>query len=255
MRRPRIPRTRIIAAATIAVFLHTTAALAYQRATLHASLMPEQLGHSTTIGFGFHINTPQHAVPPALTELHVTYPRGLGFGLSELGLATCTIQTLEFFGPNACSPNALMGTGTATAEVQIGPAILHEKAQLTIFRSETNSNTITMLINAEATTPVFADIILNATLLPDATLKTKIPLITPLPGVPDIAIIQLQAAVGPQHLHYHEYIHGHRINFKPRGIPLPDNCPYKGFKFTAQLTFQDGTHSTASTTVPCPKPG
>lgn len=249
---------RAIIIIIVGSYLNPAAAWASQKATLYATMTPEQLGHRTTIGFGLRIATPRHEVPPALTELQVIYPRDLGFGLSELGLQNCTTHILEYFGPNACPSNSLMGTGTAIAEVQIGPAILHEHAQLTIFHSETKSSYITMLINAETITPVFTDIILSAALLPDAAharLKAQIPLITPLPGAPDIAIIQLQVSVGPQHLNYHEYIHGHRVTYKPRGIPLPNQCPHKGFKFIARLTFQNNTQSTATTKVPCPDRG
>ncbi len=255
MRRPSVRRTAIIVATILAlVGANSATARGSQQVTVRAAMTPERLGHPTTLGFGFQITTPPHEVPPALTSLQVRYPPGLGFGLSELGLDTCTTQTLEYFGPNACPTNSLMGTGTAIAEIQIGPEIIHEKAQLTIFRTEASGSAsyISLLINAEGITPVFSDIILPTTLQPNGTLAIHIPLITPLPEVSPIAIVQLETTVGPKHLHYREPARGHIITYKPRGIPIPSTCPHHGFKFTAKLTFQNNTHSTAATSIPCP---
>ncbi len=238
----------------------TCSAPASQQVTLHASLTPEQLGRPTTIGFGFQISTPKNTVPPALTGVAVRYPVHLGISLSEIGIETCTLHTLEYVGPAACPSTSLMGTGTAIAEIQIGPEILREKAQISIFRSVTSTNHIALLINAETITPLYYQAVLPGTILPASSpyspyggqLTMQIPLFEPLPDTPDIAVVKFAATLGPLHLHYHEYVHGHLLTYQPRGIPLPNKCPRHGFPFSATLTFQDGTHSNATTTVPCP---
>ena len=71
-------------------------------------------------------------MPPPLTGVEISYPVGLGFALSELGLATCLPITLEMGGPEACPANSLMGYGTATAEIPVGPEIRSETARVTI---------------------------------------------------------------------------------------------------------------------------
>jgi hypothetical protein len=224
---------------------------------LDATFTPDRLGEETTIGFGFQIATPCHIVPPPLTNVEVSYPAGLGFALSELGLATCSTERLEARGPEGCPQNSLMGYGTALAEIPVGPEILHETAQVTILKTTEHNGYTALLVYAEAETPVNAQIIFPGLVLPatkpfSERLDMTIPLVPSLPEAPDVAVVQFHSTIGPLHLHYQEISHGHTVTFKPRGIPLPTKCPHGGFHFTAKLSFLNATHATANTTVPCP---
>lgn len=232
-------------------------ASAKQSVRLTATLTPELLGHETTVGFGFRIATPADHVPPPLTGVVVRYPIGLSLGLSELGLATCTARTLATAGPESCPANSVMGYGTALAEIPIGPTIYEETTQLTIVRAPNHNGGLALLIYANGQTPVSAHIVFGSVLLPAAPpfggrLDLSIPLVPSLPEAPDVAVVRLNATLGPKHLHYHERIHGRIINYEPKGIPLANTCPHSGFRFTAKFAFLDGSHAAASTTVPCP---
>jgi hypothetical protein len=258
MRRERGARRAIVLLAALTVFasLPRTAS-AGQTARLNATLTPERLGHDTTVGFGFRIRAPANHVPPPLTKVQLSYPLGLGFALSELGLATCSAETLETFGPQGCPANSRMGYGTALAEIPVGPSILHESAQVTIIRAINQSGYLALLICASSETPVSAQIVFPGLLLPapapfGGRLDMSIPLVPSLPEAPDVAVVQLRATLGPQGLTYHERIHGHIVNYQPRGIPLSTSCPHGGFRFSATFSFQDGTHALAHTAVPCP---
>jgi hypothetical protein len=258
VRRERAARKAValLAALTVCTSL-PGAASAGQTARLNATLTPERLGHNTTVGFGFVIQAAGNHVPPPLTSMKLSYPSGLGVALSELGLATCSAETLETFGPQSCPANSLMGYGTALAEIPVGPSILHESAQVTIVRTINQSGHIALLICASGETPVSAQIVFPGVLLPapapfGGRLDMTIPLVPSLPEAPDVAVVQLRATLGPQGLTYHEHIHGHVVNYQPRGIPLSTNCPREGFKFSATFSFQDGTHALTHTAVPCP---
>ena len=247
---------RLLVAALLSTAACATACAA-PTATLHATLTPEQLGQRTTIGFSFKIDTPTNQVPSPLTKLDISYPAGLAFALSELGLATCSTQALETFGIEGCPPNSLMGYGTALAEVPLGPSITSEAAKVTIFRASNRSGHLTLLIYVNAPTPVSGQFILPALLMPAETpyggrFDVNIPLITSLPGGYDVAVTQFRTTLGPLHLHYHEHKHGHTIKYQPKGIPLPNHCPHGGFQFAATFAFQDGSHTKAKTTVNCP---
>lgn len=232
-------------------------ASALQTVRLHATFTPEHLGHGTTVGFAFQITAPRHRVPSPLTGIEVSYPVDLGFALSELGLATCSAVALETFGPQGCPANSLMGYGTAQAEIQIGPSILRETAQVDAFRTTDHNEHLTLLIYAVGSTPVSAQIVFPAMILPapapfGGRLDMDIPLVPSLPQAPDVAVVQFRSTLGPLHLRYHEYVHGRLITYKPKGIPLPSHCPHGGFPFAAKFAFQDGSNTKTSTTVPCP---
>lgn len=233
----------------------TTSAL--QSVQLHATFTPERLGHGTTVGFAFKITTPGNRVPPPLTGIEVNYPVELGFALSELGLANCSATTLETFGPQGCPTNSLMGYGTALAEIAIGPLILRETVEVDAFRTNTHERHLALLIYAAGTTPVSAQIVFPAVVLPahppfGGRLDMHIPLVPSLPEAPDVAVVQFRSTLGPLHLHYNEHVHGRVISYEPKGIPLPNHCPRGGFRFLAEFRFMDDSHTLANTAVPCP---
>jgi hypothetical protein len=244
--------------ATIALSLSLPGtASALQSVRLHATFTPEQLGHGTTVGFAFQITAPSHQVPSPLTGIEVNYPVELGFALSELGLANCSAWALETFGPQGCPADSLMGYGTALAEIQIGPLILRETVQVDAFRTTNHDRHLALLIYAAGFTPVSAQIVFPAVVLPapapfGGRLDMDIPLVPSLPGAPDVAVVQFRSTLGPLHLSYNEHIHGRVVKYEPKGIPLPNHCPHGGFPFAARFAFQDGSHSTASTVVRCP---
>ena len=166
-------------------------------------------------------------------------------------------NTLENYGPEGCPANSLMGYGYALAEIPIGPTIVHQTARVTIVRTANAGRApgATHAVNAE--TPINEQVVFPGLILPatepfGGRLDMNIPLIPSLPGAPDAAVVQFHSTLGPLHLRYHEHIHGRTIEYEPKGIPLPNNCPHGGFRFSANFAFQDGTHSTAPATVSCP---
>jgi hypothetical protein len=228
--------------------------------SLQATLKPERLGQATTVGFGFQIAAPKGRIPPPLTAVDVSYPGDLGIALSELGLATCTPTTLEIFGPEGCPANALMGYGTATAEIQIGPEIERESANITLIRAPTQNGRLALLFYADAVSPVSAQLVFPGLLLPAGSarfggrININVPVIPSVPNAPDVAVVKLTSTLGPEHLTYYEHTHGHTLAYNPKGILLPNTCPRGGFPFTATFGFLDDTHAYAHTTVPCPRP-
>jgi hypothetical protein len=225
---------------------------------LHATLTPERLGQRTTIGFGFLIAAPPHQVPSPLTQVDVSYPHNLGVALSGLGLASCTQPTLVKYGPEGCSAESRMGYGTALAEIPVGPEILTETAQITVVRAPINAGHIALLFYANADTPILAQLVFPGLLLPapnpyGGRINVQVPLVPSLPGAPPVAVVQLHATIGPEHITYYEHLHGKIVPYQPNGILLPNSCPHGGFQFAATFGFLDGTHAKARTAVSCPR--
>jgi hypothetical protein len=225
---------------------------------LAAAFSPERLGAGTTIRFGLQIATTAGRAPSAVTELELLLPAGLSIATSDLGLETCLPTSLERSGLAGCPPDSLMGRGSAAAEVPFGSAFVTEQAPMTLFSGPLKDGHPQLLFFASGEYPVLADIIFGALVLPakapfGGLLNTTPPLIPSVPEGPDVALVRLQTTIGAKGITYYERVKGKTISFHPRGILLPKSCPRGGFAFAAHLTFQDATHSSAGTAVPCPR--
>jgi hypothetical protein len=147
-----------------------------------------------------------------------------------------------------------MGYGSALVEIPFGSELIQETANITAFMAPVQEGHLSMLFCAEGKVPILAQLIFPALLAPappGVSLNTKLPLVPTLPQAPDAVVAQLNSTIGPLNLTYHERLHGKTIPYKPRGIILPKTCPRGGFPFTANLSFQDNTKTSATTRVPC----
>jgi hypothetical protein len=238
-------------------------ALAAQTASLYASFSPEHLGAHATIFLGFRISSIPPASPSPLTNVSVLLPGEMGLATSGLGLENCRLSTLEERGAYGCPVDALMGRGTATAEIAIGGETIAESAQIEVFSAPVREGRLALWVFANAHTPVSAEPVFPAAVVPapapyGETIDATIPLIPTLPGAPDVAVTRFHMALGttargPDHFSYYKSVRGRRVAYAPKGLLLPPVCPHGGFPFEAQFVFQDKTNATARTTVPCPR--
>lgn len=225
---------------------------------LKAAFSPERLGAGTTIHFDLQVATVGGRAPSAATKMDLLLPPGLGIATSELGLDTCTPSQLEQDGVAGCPPNSLMGRGSATTDVPFGSAHVTELAPITLFSGPLKDGHPQLLLYASGEFPVLANLMFDAVVLRaqapyGGLLNTTLPLVPSVPEAPDVALVRLRITIGPSGIVYHERVNGRTIDFHPRGVMLPSRCPRGGFAFAARLSFQDGTRSSASTVVPCPR--
>jgi hypothetical protein len=227
-------------------------------ATLEVSLIPEQLGHGTTIDFGFHITGTQEAVPPPITRIALSYPAHFGVLTSGLGTASCTATVLELVGPIGCPSQSLMGYGTATGEIQTQEYVIEETANTAVFMGPFENGDITLQFFLDAVDPLSVERIFPGQLLPapppfgDA-LSITAPLIRSFPGGPDVSLVRFRSTIGPLGITYHDHLHHEFVPYHPNGILLPHRCPQGGFPFAASFTFAEGTTITADRKVSCPR--
>jgi hypothetical protein len=231
-----------------------------EQASLHAGFTPDRLGASTTISFGFNLTTTEGLAPPPLKSVVLHMPAGMNYTLTTLGLAVCQPAVLQAQGLKGCSPNSRIGSGNASVEVPFGTGSGHElpEIQAVVGPSTSNGNMV-VLFYANGQTPVFAQLVFQGEVLPDAgafgtQLATTVPLIPSVPGGPDVSIVSVNATIGPAGLIYYKHVHGKLVPFHPLGIGVPEHCPRGGFPFSASFVFQDGSQASASTAVPCPPP-
>jgi hypothetical protein len=230
-----------------------------ERATLQASFTPNRLGAPTTIAFGFQLQTVEGLAPPPLTAVNLRLPAGLNYTTTTLGLAICHPAALLARGVRGCPPNSRLGHGSAYVEVPFGGSSGHELPTIEAFAGPSTTGNMTVLFYAVGESPVSAQLIFQGEVLPDSRpfgsqLSTQVPPVPSVPGGPDVSIVRVQTTIGPAGLTYYRYHHGRRVAFHPRGVSVPDRCPRGGFPFNAQFTFQDGSTTSASTAVPCPRP-
>jgi hypothetical protein len=256
------PAPAILAALTLslAVSLCMCAAPAVavtERASLHASFSPDRLGAPTTIAFGFHVSTSEGAAPAPMTALNLRMPAGMNYTTTTLGLSTCKPAVLLAGGIKACPPNSRLGYGTAFVEVPFGTGAGHEVPELQAVMGDSATGNMTVLFYANGLFPVSAQLTFAGEVLPDhglygSQLATQVPLVTSVPGGPDVSIVNVQTTIGPSHLTYYRHRHGHLVPFTPKGVAVPEHCPRHGFPFAAHFKFLDGTETSAQTVVPCP---
>lgn len=229
-----------------------------EQASLRASFTPDRLGVSTTIGFGFHVQTVTGLAPPPMTSVVLRMPAGMNYTLTTLGLAICEPAVLQAKGVTGCPPNSRLGSGNAFVEVPFGTGSGQEIPEIqAVSGPPTAGGNMVVLFYANGRTPVAAQLVFEGEVLPDSgafgsQLATIVPLIPSVPNGPDVSIVDIKATIGPRGLTYYKHVHGHLRPFHPLGIGVPEHCPHGGFPFSASFTFQDGSQASASTTVPCP---
>jgi hypothetical protein len=252
---------RVCTAITCLLVFGMLASTGHASQTLHlrASLRPNLLDRQTTIGFDLSITSPHGQVPSPLTGLALRYPGDVGLVVSGLGLDACDPMTLQLQGPAGCPSDARMGTGGATVEIPVGQSVVRESATLAVERAPTTNERFALTFYAQGSSPIVARLALPALLL-DAhapfggSVAIESPLIPSLPEAPDVSVVQLHAALGPEHLIYYRRRNGRSVAYRPRGVRLPRSCPRGGWPFIAAVSFLDGTHSSAHAAVPCPRP-
>jgi hypothetical protein len=235
----------------------SAAAAVSEQATLHASFSPDRLGASTTISFGFHLQTAEGTAPPPLQSIVLDLPAGLNYTITTLGLSICQPAVLQTQGLAGCPPNSRLGAGSALVEVPFGTGSGHEVPEVQAVVGPPNNGNLVVLFYANGQTPVFAQLEFAGEVLPDSgvfgsQLATTVPLIPSVPGGPDVSVVEVNSTIGPSGLTYYKHVHGKKVAFHPLGIGVPEHCPTGGFPFSASFVFQDGSRATASTTVPCP---
>ncbi len=218
------------------------------------------LGRATVVHVELRVD-PRRARSPA-TEIRVFYPAGMGVLSSGLGLASCARAAADFAavvidGPSlgGCSPNAVIAYGTARAIVRLsdGQAI-PEFATVAILSGELVGDSIGLVGFVTGLRPFAAQLAYAGELRAASgafggALAARLPAIPALEGVATVALANLRLAIGWRRIVYRTRS-GQR--YHPEGVILPARCPRGGFRFRAQVGFDDGGRTTADTAVPCP---
>jgi hypothetical protein len=232
-------------------------AMASEQATLKASFNPDRLGATTTVGFSFTVATTDGLAPPPLTGIDLHMPAGLNYTDTNLGLAVCSPQKLELEGLAGCPGNSRLGSGSAYVEVPFGDGAGQELPEVQALMGPSKNGNLVVLFYANGKTPISAQLVFRGEIQPasgifGSQLATVVPAIPSVTDGPNVSIVSVKATIGPQGLTYTKHVHGRLVHFRPTGIGVPEHCPHGGFPFSASFTFEDGSSTSATATVPCP---
>lgn len=253
-------------------FLVVVVALAAPAPALAASAEPDavrlsasfdrgaRLGGTTALSFALRIDPRRR--PSPVSEIGVRYPSSLGIATSGLGTATCRLPAEEFarvavelVGLAGCSGNAVMGYGTISARVQLGPLTVPSTAEVTMLAGPLVRDRMQLVALVDGVSPLGVRLLYGGELRPaprpfGEALTVRFPPIPDLPAGSRFALVGVRLAIGTRDVVYRDEA-GRR--YRPEGIALPVRCPAGGFRFAADVRFEDGAKVPAKTTVPCPR--
>lgn len=226
-----------------------------------------RLGTETPVRLGLAID-PRHVESP-VREVRLRFPASLGILTSGLGAATCHRPTNDYatviidaVGLAGCSRNAVMGRGTARAEIRLGghdrasSEVIPETANVAMLAAPFAGDRPGLLFLATGLRP-FGVTLLYAGRIDPAPAPfggTLVMHVAPVPNNYDatVALTAIDFEIGARDIRYSTG-HGARATlYPPGGIPLPDRCPRSGFPFRATLALTDGRQVHARTDLPCP---
>jgi hypothetical protein len=208
-------------------------------ASVHPSFQPDRLGASTALTLALRYSSDEEeGVPSPVRTIVVQLPAGLGIDLR--GVLTCPAARLRREGSDGCPSASLLGRGHAALEVHAGSQTLPERTAVWAFRGPDRGPSPTLEILSQGYTPLDERTLSTGVLRGEGApygseLTLSIPAIPTLVYEPDASIASLSLTIG-------------------RGgvLAVPRSCPPGGFPFATASTFADGSHATATASLPCP---
>jgi hypothetical protein len=259
-----VPRRAAIAALIALGAIWPSGALAARGDPVHLAVAFDRgarLGAPTALQAVLRIDTRRARSPMIAARL--LYPESLGILTSGLGLASCRRPAGEFAqiildDPLRCPPNAVLGYGTAIADVRLADGqSIPEYAAVTVLAGPLAHGALRLIAYVEGQHPFGARLLYGGALASGVApfggaLAVDMPAIPSLEGFATILLVEMRLSIGSRAIRYYERTRRGRTAYHPDGVLLPDRCPRHGFPFRLRLSFQDGSHATAAATVPCP---
>jgi hypothetical protein len=214
-------------------------------ATIKPSFSPDRLGVKAAFTFTVHFTGGALGVPSPVRKAVVQLPPGLMMDIPRLGI--CTRARLQARGAGGCPKRSLIGTGHALADVHAGEGVESEEATVWAFLGPPQGLNPTIEILGQGYSPLDERVVVTATAIPDRPpygeeLVMSIPAIPSIPYEPNASTVSFSLTIGGARFRRHS----------PNTVQLPGHCPAGGFPFATEFTYEDGSTSSSTATVPCP---
>ena len=215
-------------------------------ATIRPSFSPDKLGAKAAFTFAAHFAGGELGVPSPVRRAVVHFPAGLTLDVPKL--RSCTKARLQAHGARGCPAQSQIGTGRALADVHVGSSVESEEAAVSAFVGPPQGLNPTIEILGQGYSPLEERVVITATTQPDnppygEKLVMSVPAITTIPLEPNASTVSFSVTIGGKAAKKHH---------NPNAALLPSRCPAGGFPFAAEFTYEDGSTSTSTATVPCP---
>lgn len=219
-----------------------------------------RLGRDTSVTLGLRVDP---GLAP-VTEFRVLTPAGIDLALSRLGAQSCrrpASAVADVLGPvveEPCPANALMGTGVATANLVFDREESFPGAgRVSLFAGASVKDHPGLVAIVNTYNPARMQLTYAGYLyVPPPAFGLGIALlVSPIPEPPfgaPVALSTFTMTIGGPSITYVRTRAGRRQSYHPGGIPLPDRCSSRGFRFRVILRLADGSRRMADDRVPCP---
>jgi hypothetical protein len=215
-------------------------------ATISPSFSPDRLGAKAAFTFAVHFAGGELGVPSPVRRAVVHFPAGLTLDVPRL--RSCTSAQLRAHGARGCPARSQIGMGRVLADVHAGSSVEDEEAAVSAFVGPPQGANPTIEILGQGYSPLEERVVITATALPDnppygEKLVMSVPAIPTIPLEPNASTVSFSVTIGGKAARKHH---------NPNTALLPAHCPAGGFPFAAEFTYEDGSTSTSTATVPCP---
>jgi hypothetical protein len=250
-------RLRLIVLALVGGACLIGAALAWASETFTVSthFTPYKLGAPANLSASTVFST-GGPVPTPITNVLAYGPAGLTVNVN--GAGTCEKAVLERDGPSGCPADSRIGFGGGIGLVEIAKEQVKEPFTADFFLAPRENGYMAFFVYIKAVSPVSIELVLTAKEVQGPKpygygVTLEIPPIPTLPGAAYASTESAYFTFGSQHVAYYHTIHGKQTLVHVKGLIIPKSCPKSGFPFKVTISFIDGTQSTDSYTMPCPR--
>jgi hypothetical protein len=254
-----VSRTRLLIAATVACVCLIAVAAAWATQTLEvtASFSPDKLGAPTNVHGTATIGSTNAPLPSPISEATVMGPPGLTVDTKGVGICNA-VKLEETLETSVCPKDSKAGFGGGVGAYELAGQVNEEPFTLNFYRGPNENGHIVILAYLNAVSPVSVQLVLKAQVVNEPKpyglgFTFKVPPIESLPGASNATAKSIYITLGAPNAAYFEKVGGKRKLVHVKGIIVPKKCPKGGFPYLTRFAFEDGTTSTVTGTIPCPR--
>jgi hypothetical protein len=232
-------------AALAAAAVVAAPALAMNTSTMTTAVSPDRLGARGSLTVAIHFADSELGLPTPVSRAVVHFPAGMTLEIPRL--RSCSTERLENSGASECPRQSKLGEGRALVEARPASETITEEVELSAFLGPPRHLQPTLALIGEGIAPLAVSMVVNGVVQPDRApygekLVMSIPPIPTVPLEPDASIVELSLTVGAK-----------RHMRSANTIVVPARCPAGGFPFSGEFAYADGSSSSSTATIRCPR--